>query len=653
MKLTQRFLVVGLAASMLSVAVCFAADGADEVIRVVIPGDALVVNDQAEVPRGLFGVHAFDRLNAETIQEYGIECSRHIHFAPGAGSIALRSDGSIKDPFNLMSVVIDCQGDRYHPATVLTNPDYEKFFTRIGRAYGEACLAAGWPGVVEFWNEPYLNWASRSHGGGRNHYHPKWYDQSSAVDGGKVTIKGWSEPLEHLRWRRFWARGEDDRIYYGVKIPEGLKPGDTFVGASPSNWYFTNRDEQTFTVVEEWGVEDPTQVGFWSGRQNLDFYLWMFVPFARAVKEANPDVKVIGGWDFNPAAGGWNVFSELTVPIIDATIEWLDGIAEHHYGIYTRSMPAWYEVICAYAVSRHGKWLKTYNTECGGELDPALHGLVELDEELRDTARRQAAQATYMLRDIIELAYHSPAKVGSRTTHHPQHNPGMLWALRFLRDLRGSLLAVECDDPDTWTVAALNSNSVVVVIFNNARELRNIEAVITVPGGGGFTAGRIERLVVDPADGALGIESREFFTEGNRRVVSVAEPVQRHEALKVVLAVGGDLLPARTRHQRQYFAREGVLLPVGEAAETAVHVAVPSEHAVGAGRAWLKLVLEGVGEDAPVVTLNGRALDFPARNWTTMHPVDPALIKPENRLVFTAAGKPYQVNVVSIVIETE
>ncbi|MFW6061275.1 MAG: hypothetical protein ACOC93_00550 [Planctomycetota bacterium] len=602
---------------------------AQPAVSVGVSGKPMRVNGQSEIAAGLMGVHAF-KLTEENVETYGIDCIRQIHFSPSSAVSAIK-DGEVKPLYEKLALAIDCPGDRYHPPTVLQNQNYKEFFTRIGTEYARKCNEAGWPGWVEFWNEPYLNWASRSHGAGRNVYNPKWYETEGRKHGGKVTIKGWDEPLEHLRWRKYWAEGEDGKIYYGVDIPQGLEVGDTFRGHSPKDWYFTNREEQTFTVVEHWGLEDPTQVGYWSGRQNRDFYLWMFLPFAQAVKSTNPDVTVLAGWDFGLSGGDWAVWRELYKPLLDEGHEYIDGITDHHYGVNSRWVPMWYEVACAYNVTRHGKWIKGYNTECGGKLDPAVYG------EAKNVMG--TSEGTYALRDIMELLYHAPGKAGSRTAHHPDE--GVLNTLKFLKDLRGRLVACDSSDPDIWPVAAINGKKLVLVVFNNARESRQIEMTLTAPEATEFVNSR----------GGMDHDQQTETVETPGRTMKIAGELPSLQARKVVLDLSAkpSLEPAVTR--KQFFASPGPLVDISAGQSKDFTVDVPADQLDGAQKAWLKLSLQNVEDGVVGVELNGQKVDVPSRNFTTLIPVDASRIQQSNTLTFSGGENGYRVCVASLVVE--
>jgi hypothetical protein len=614
----------------------------------VAVGGFIEVNGQSEIPRGLFGVHAF-RLTEEAIEEYGIECIRQIHFSPSAACVAIKN-GEVRPLYKKLSVVIDCPGDRYAPPSVLKTKNFREKFRRIGEAYAKKCEDANWTGYAEFWNEPYLNWASRSHGAGRNVYNPKWYETEGRKAGGKVTIKGWDKPLEHLRWRKLWAKGEDGKIYYGVAIPKGLDPGDTFRGHSPKSWYFTNRKEQTFMVVEQWGIWDPTQVGFWSGRQNRDFYLWMFLPYAKAIKETNPNVQVIGGWDFGFSHGDWKVFTELYAPVIDQAHKYMDGVTDHHYGINSRWVPVWYEVACAYSMSKYDKWLKGYNTECAGYLDPAVHGLA--GGEKRKGLAKEWGTATYLLRDVLELIHRAPAKSGSRTSHHVGH--GEKIALKFLKNLRGPMLRTSSNNRDVWPVASVNAKTgeLVVVVFNNVKDARQVNLTVEAPRGTSFKPGVEAALARHPETGRLGIHTNELAVD-NDSPVTLSAVVGGRQARKFVFRLSGKPNTEVEWKRQQFFAREGPLVKVRPGANARFTMDMPADAAADAKRAVLRLVLEGSIEEAQPV-LNGQAVEIDARRFLMDLPVDPGVLKKTNVLELKAPhgkDKGYRVVTASLIVD--
>lgn len=637
---------------------------AAEPIALRLDGRAMLVNGQAEVPLGLFGTHAV-WLTPELIADLGITCNRHLHTQPGPHSHAVSASGTLHAVNGRLPVMIDCMGDRYQPPTVLVNKDFEPFFERIGREYAERCKKAGWKGYVEFWNEPYLNWAERS----RIAYNPKYYDVTQARDDGPVTIKGWDRPVTHLRWRRLWGAYRQDRtlkdgtvtneqrIAWTVPVPPGLTPGDTFRGKE--SLYWRHFAETNLTVVEEWGLVDPTAVGWWSGRQNLEYYLWMFLPWARAIKAVHPDQQIIGGWDFNLHVQNWAVWKELYEPLIDAAHPWMDGYSEHHYGVETRYIPLWYEVGTAYAQIKHGRWMRGFNTECGGELDPAVYGAAAPDAAVADTAtaerRKQVAQLTYTLRDIIELASRCPDKVGSRTANQIRTDAqsGAAQALRFLRTLRGPLLNWHCDAPDLWPVAALHAQSLVLVVFNNANGPRELALEIAAPAGARFAAPAIlTRIETDPgATNCLALlDSRVPVPAPTNFTGTFAVPARHALRLTIPLDRAPATLAAVER--RQFFARQGVLQELRPGARLTLNTDIAPALRGRATRAWLRLALEGPGVGAVQTAVNDAPVAG-AGAWLRDLPLDPAVLRDDNAMTFDlpADTGPATVVTASLVLE--
>jgi len=626
--------------------------------RVHVTGKLLRLNGHTEVPIGLFGVHAI-KLTPELIEDWGIECFRQIHFVPVARPVIPTQKPNLKG----LKMVIDCLGDRYYPAVCLTNPNYKDYFVKLGREIARKYKDAGWRGQVEFWNEPYLNWAERS----RRNYDTRFFDVSKATEGGPVTIKGWKEPLRHLRWRRLWARGEPNpkakkpqdragRIFWGVQVPKGLKPGDTFRSRSPRGWYWTDRREQTFTVAEQWHVYDPTQVSWWSGKQNLEFYLWMFLPFARAVKETNPEVQVIGGWGFHIKMHGWDAWRSLFKPTIDASIQWLDGVDEHHYGGDTRFVAAEYEVVVAYTVTEHNKWIHCYNTETAGRVEAAMPGSQHFQGP-KDPLRAAAGALTYGLRDIIYMVYHCPDKAASRTAHGSL-TPGWggggdEFVFRLLKDLRGRLVQASSNDRAIWPVASVSRSNLVVVVFNDHRERRQVPLRIDAPPGTELQGGRKVWVEVDAKERKLRLAEERLAASG-RSYTTKLDLAGRH-AVKFLFPLKGEPPPEPQVGRRQFFAR-GILQQVVPGKPLGLTVVVDETILPKARAARLKLVLEGVRGGEGRARLNGTLVRLPDADWIVEVPIDPKLLKPENKIIFEAVGanaNGYQVDMTSLVIDAE
>ncbi len=612
----------------------------EESASVQITGLLLNVNGHTEVPRGLFGVHADTRLSAERAEQWGIDGFRQIHFGPGSGSVVWDKEGVLREPFKSMAVVIDCQGDRYAPALCLTKPDYKEFFERIGREYAQKCRNRGWDGYAEFWNEPYLNWAERS----RKNYNPKYYDISKAKEDGPVTIKGWAEPLKYLRWRRLWAYDEErEKINYLVPVPPEAKPGDRF--EHELNLYFMPKGRRTYKVVEKWDVYDPTAVSFWSGKQNYDFYMWMFLPWAKAIKQTNPAITVIGGWDFHINSEDWKAWEMLYKPMIDESIQWLDGVTEHHYGSDTRMTTATYEVVVGYAQTEHGKWLHCYNTETAGCVDPAVPG------NRHGNATPYGAY-NYGLRDIVELIYRSPDKVMARTAHGSLREGwgggGDEFRFKLLKDFRGRLVKCVSDDLDIWPIACVNGDQLVVTMFNDHSVDCKINVTIDAPATTQFDGAQKTWVVPTSEGGPLEFREAEIEARGTSWTGKVA--VAKKTGVKLAFALDGRPAAPSQILRRQFFAK-GILKAVESGEPAAFDISLDPKLLTRPQSAQIKVVLEGVDDGEGVVRVNGRAVKLPDYDWLIEIPIEPSILKPQTKLVFETEGDGYQVDVTSIAVD--
>ncbi len=597
-----------------------------------VTGRTMDVNGQTEVPKGLFGVHAV-KLSPEMIADWGIECLRALHHGPGS-NVTMPKAGSRLEG---LSVIIDCQGDRYHPATCLTDPDYAETCARWGREYAMKCGEAGYRGTVEFWNEPYLNWACKP---GVN-YDPTFYEVGEAAVGKPMRIKGWAKPLEFLVWSRqvrtvHAAGGRTDinaylaYAYLGKDRPAGAE------------FEFRGR---RYRNQEMWWGKDPTQKHYYSGQQNVRFYTWMLVPFAKAVKTANPDVQVVAGWDFNIFGHGWDSWETLYRPTIDAAAEWIDGISEHHYGSNTRRTVASYEVVTAYGMTRHGRWLRCYNTETAGCVDPEKPGG-------RHGTATPFGAFNYGLRDIVECLYRCPGKAASRTAHGST-TPG--WGgggdeflFKLLKDLRGPLVHAATDTGDLWPVASLSDGRLVVVIYNDAAEARAVRLRLDAPENTVLGPGVATHVFAGEPKGPLTVETRPFPAKGRQWTAAVEVPARN--GLKLVVPLEGTPPDRPQLARRQAFA-DCVLQDVAPETPVKTTVTLDPARLKAAEAAYLQLVLEGVGDGEATVAVGGRPVRLPDADQVVRVPIDARMLAPETTLTFVTKGDGYRVGMASVVLD--
>lgn len=448
-----------------------------------VTGKALSFNGQTEIPDAMFGVHATP-LDEARVRDWGVEAERLIHHRPTGEPSASEA-----------GIVVECLYDRYQPAHILTRTDWREYLADLGRRYGSSLSPGDGTRILEFWNEPYLNWVRRP---GVN-YDGIFYDIENARAGAPACLKGTTNPVPGLVWdqpHRVALKGANSVTDYLATrfAPDEVKPGETF----------TWRDKP-FTMSERWWTKDTGQPSWWSGPVSREYYHAMLQAFAEALKRTNPNVKLVAGWGFHLNQDNWRAWDVVHRPLIDFAHEWIDGYNEHHYGGDTRMVAGTYEVAYAYARSRYGKHLKFYNTEAGGMLDPERPGVMKPHVEGAPLEKARGA-VTYMLRDILHLLNACPDKAVSRISHQSHLNGGDAAAFRLLKPLRGTLLETLDTDGPVAAVASWDGSNVCVVLFNDSYSDTTATVRVDAPGNAAFEE-VVATTVVETGD-VLALEDR-------------------------------------------------------------------------------------------------------------------------------------------------
>jgi hypothetical protein len=365
----------------------------------------------------------------------------------------------------------------------------------------------------------------------------------------------------------------------------------------------------------------------------------MLVPFAQAIKDGNADVHVAAGWGFNMFNEGWKPWRVLYQPMIDAAAPWIDAIHEHHYGGDTRAVAASYEVAYAYALSRYGRRLAFWNTECGGHLDPANPSETKPFNFGTPPEKARGAM-TYMLRDILHLLALCPDKARFRATHHPQYNRGDELAFRLLKPLRGQLLHVENPLPRIWCVAALRNQTLCVALFNDNLGPRTFELAVAAPSGTVFRSGNQRNVVQQPAASTNSFPAWHLLdtalpSTGTSSRITIHLP--RLEATTLTFELDrSPEPPARVVCRTQYVAPL-ILTAVTSHTPASTEIVLPSDSLRAVQAAHLRLST-GTWPEGTTCRMNGTTLPLDVyTSWTLDHPIDPSGLQVTNRLEFTAA----------------
>ena len=516
----------------------------------------LDVNGTTSVPLGMFGTHAV-ALTPALIADMGVECNREIHFTMASASKHFNGANA------QLPVFIDCLMDRFQPPMCLERADWKPFMAAAGKAFGEFWKAKADPnrqGIVQLWNEPYLNWAERSAGDERaSTINQKYYDVGKAVEGGPVTVLKTGQVLSHFKWRGLWPVRYEDRtdkktgkvskeavVGFSIAMPPGAKPGDRFDAPETRYWRGPGK-VHSWTVEQRWYPVDPTMVSFWSGRQNLELYSQMHGAWAAAVRAANSKTIILAGWDYGYDMGNWAVWKELCRPLLKEHPTLIDGLTEHHYGIPVELIQAGYEVAATDSWAITGRALTSWNTETQGVLDPAVYGRVS-NANQPDNRQLALWEARYNAADIVGLIARMPDKARSRTIHRFAPNfaaCGGAEALRLLKPLRGELLALSSSTQSLWAAGARTKEGHVVVALTNGSPL---PMQVTLDGFASAAA-TLTRTVADPASGVLSTAA--VAMAGEVRIDS------RETVLVTYKGAGGAATAKRTR--MQFHPKQGAL----------------------------------------------------------------------------------------------
>lgn len=548
-----------------------------------VTGKISVVNGQNEIPRPLFGVHATP-LTPERIQEWGIESDRYITQTPQRG-------GPRKLPSSLHHAV-ECQWDRYQPALIVEHADWEKRLQDAAQKAAQRVKDSPRPLVIEFWNEPYLNWGVRP---GVN-YDGRFYKKEGREPGAPMTLKYQQEPLEHMRWTEQTVaihaeRGHVD--YLATRfMPRGKKPGDT--------WTWRNRPFRA--EKRPWG-KDVSQKTFWPGLQNVKWYVEMLKVYAPALKAADPNATLVIGWDFHIYQNSYAAWEDVHKPTFDAAAPWLDGYSEHHYGGDTRLVAASYEVAWAYMKTEHGKDIDFYNTEAGGDLDPERPGPAQPGYNTTKPEVRDRAAYTYMMRDVLHLLDKSPDKAAARAAHEAHLGKGVGTAFRMMKSLRGQLLQTVSPDPEVWIVASLQRTRMTVALYNDARGPRTLPLEVKAP-----TGTRITGIVKRKPNAGMQIEEEIIPWKEHPTFFKGSTRLNKREAEVWEFTLEGT--PAPTPHVAIQFPAKDILKAIPKDGSYSTTISVPRNGLDAATHARLRIVQSGFTPGKHVVTVNGQQVNM-------------------------------------------
>ena len=628
---------------------------------VEVTGRLLDVNGQRFIPAGVFG--GFHGPNDPKLR---LALVRSIVSNQATGGGPRFGSGTTH-------ICLNCAGERIWPSPLLTDSKWREKTAFAAGKYAAAAKDAGKPLYVEFWNEPYLNWAKRE----RANFIPRCFNLADAKEGGEVRLANGGELCPHLRWtkdydkplykwcsRRDWRRGRDAKgqvyspvharpyhkgvagMYGGQWTPDlhpplDVRDGETYIVKQRGK-------EMTLTAFTPWHIYDETQFTYWAGRGMLKFYIDQMQVFGPTLKKAMPNAMFFAGWGLRPSEDKWACFRNLYQPTIDAGIAYIDGLHGHDYGSGPLAENACAEVLTAYGVTRHNKWLKFVNTEMRGQIDPQAYPQAE-----RQTLTKLAS-ATWLCRKILHGLHHVPGKLfGYCQFDYEVEAAGM--AFQLLNNLRGRMVQVKCDQPGVYAVAAVDGadpnnprpdflpkgKELVLAVLNDNAEPRDVLVLIGAPAGTKRASPTIRRLKAQK-DGSLAIEAREERLAGELDFLRVE--LAPRETVTLTCPLTGELADGKPAVRRQFFARP-ILTQVTPAQPLEETVAIDPALLSGARRAWVRIVAENLEHEEAVAVVNGERYPLPAcvtpdnAAWIRDVKIDPSTLTAKTKLELRIVGK--------------
>jgi hypothetical protein len=637
--------------------------------RVSVSGEYLDINGTRTVPPALFGGF---HLGPKHHERYRLAANRAIHHDGVSGSPQLGTDAT--------PIVINTIGDRVRPSPRLTQADWETRSAALGRSMGKAAREAGKHLVVEYWNEPYLNWANFN----RANFIPRFYDESRAEEGGPVHILHDGSVAPHLFWTRdrahlrsfmlgpaerqfphldHWRRGRlpDGRalsssalpyrsmeFYYGgTWEPASHPPKDVPDGAT------YEYKGQTLTAFTPWHVVDRTQFTYWSGKGMLTFYTEPLLAFAKALKEENPGAFVVVGWGNRPGEDHWAGFFQLYQPVIDASIAWIDAYNDHDYGGHPHNMAAQYEVMTAYGMTRHNKWLYAYNTETGANTDPQVYrdqASVSAHLDKFNWVTRKMMHALTHVPDKAKVFLHfgDGAATGAAGTWWSDKGEGV--CMDMLLELRGRLLHTERSHDDLYAVASIDGSDplaprpaslgdgkvFVVALFNDRQESRKLSLQLQAPAGAELGRGRVRYTRVENGD--ILVQEEELDPNNNGLETDIVLGPRELRVYRFPITNAAQWNPPEPERLRRQFFTHDLLRDVTSETPLRETLTIPQTLLDAAIAAEVRIVARRLGHGDAQLRINGQVIDVPGilpaenNDQLAVLPIDPAWLKAENQI---------------------
>lgn len=594
--------------------------------KIFISGDFLDFNGQMTIPEKVFGVHGFPFKNSD-IERYGIEMTRIITQKVDGNPIM---PGSLPAAPKNIKNILECIYDRYQPALILEYKDWKERLISVAANFAKARQFGAYPQMIEFWNEPYLNWADRP---GVN-YDQRWFEK---FDSSNVKIKTIGELSDLLveTSQLLAVRKDNGSVHYLAsrylhdykrmgKYQDSNKQWLPF--KCEEGFEFDFRGVKCVLKNLKW-FRDKTQNSYYSSEFNSQIYRRMLKVFADELKRNAPDIKLIAGWGCNMWWDDWKPWKVLYKPVIDEAYDVIDGICEHHYACDVRMVAAEYELAYTYALTNYGKFLKFFNTEVGGGADPEQPGkFIPFN-----SGASPIQNMTYVLREISYLLSFYPDKIETMAFHEPQYSVGVLDAFLFLKNLRGKLLYVDCNVKKLWAVASIQNNQICLVVFNDNNKTVSIPVELCAPANSSVLGASKFTYSEDEKKNIHLIETKLENTDSKMFQDNLCIP--KFTAVKYLI----DLERKNTVNdyiKRKQFCAKDILLQIPPRTKQDIQIILNENDLEFAKFAKLRLVHSGISKMNTKIYINDQLIDFDfdGEYWTSEVRIPLSYLKKENKI---------------------
>ncbi len=334
------------------------------------------------------------------------------------------------------------------------------------------------------------------------------------------------------------------------------------------------------------------------GTSSADLHIDMANKVARAIKDRFPEIQVGGpvlcwppGWP--PSQTGqkpWYTWTGWTLPWLRDTKDTVDFYDFHVYGVSPEDFAVQTEMLYNQAwltQKRHLPiWVteSSYNLTAEEQKDPKAIWSKRLLPYERLLLRGMLPQTDKIAGNLYHdlHARHHTLLPGSAFTPDP-----MYWLLWILRDLRGTRIVADSDNPDLLAFATMEEDRVTIVLFNDSEEETTVDLGVSMPTG--YATGPRTRAIGDDGEGACArlTISPKLQKQGGRASGQVTLPARA--TVSMSFRMQSFARPRQMRVRREYFGDKTVQFVKADA-PVAVNIDIPEGTS---GRAWLRIGLLG------------------------------------------------------------